>query len=193
MLLALAFPFDELRRVDTRAALDILLIAVLLYYILNLLRGTRAVQISVAVLLFLAAFYGARWARLEMVEWLLSRLVPYLAIALIVLFQPEIRRGLARLGSNPLWRRFSSQSPAGVQDDVVLAATHFSHHRIGALIVLERKRACAPTSKAASRSTRRSATTCCWPSSTRSRRCTTAPRSSRATAWLRRPASCRFR
>jgi len=139
MLLALAFPFDELRRVDTRAALDILLIAVLLYYILNLLRGTRAVQISVAVLLFLAAFYGARWARLEMVEWLLSRLVPYLAIALIVLFQPEIRRGLARLGSNPLWRRFSSQSPAGVQDDVVLAATHFSHHRIGALIVLERE------------------------------------------------------
>ena len=139
MLLALAFPFDELRRVDARAALDILLIAVLLYYILNLLRGTRAVQISVAVLLFLAAFYGARWARLEMVEWLLSRLVPYLAIALIVLFQPEIRRGLARLGSNPLWRRFSSQSPAGVQDDVVLAAMHFSHHRIGALIVLERE------------------------------------------------------
>ena len=137
MLLALAFPFDELRRVDARAAVDILLIAVLLYYVLNLLRGTRAVQISVAVLLFLAAFYGARWARLEMVEWLLGRLVPYLAIALIVLFQPEIRRGLARLGSNPLWQRFSSQSAAGVQDDVVLAATHFSHHRIGALIVLE--------------------------------------------------------
>jgi len=136
MLLALAFPFDELRRVDARAAVDILLIAVLLYYVLNLLRGTRAVQISVAVLLFLAALYGAR---LEMVEWLLSHLVPYLAIALIVLFQPEIRRALAHLGSNPLWQRFSSQRAAGVQDDVVLAAMHFSHHRIGALIVLERE------------------------------------------------------
>ena len=139
MKLALAFPFDALRRLDVRGVVDILLIALVLYYVLNLLRGTRAVQISVAILLFLVAFYGARWARLEMVEWLLSRLVPYLAIALIVLFQPEIRRGLARLGSNPFWQRFSSQSPAGVQDDVVLAATHFSHHRIGALIVLERE------------------------------------------------------
>jgi len=139
MLLALAFPIDELRRVDPRAALDILLIAVLLYYVLNLLRGTRAVQISVAVLLFLVALYGARWARLEMVEWLLNHLVPYLAIALIVLFQPEIRWGLARLGRNPLWQRFSAPSPAGVQDDVVLAAMHFSNHRIGTLIVIERE------------------------------------------------------
>ena len=138
MLLALAFPFDELRRVDTRAALDILLIAVLLYYILNLLRGTRAVQISVAVLLFLAAFYGARWARLEMVEWLLSRLVPYLAIALIVLFQPEIRRGLERIGR--AGTIFSPTGRATKQDTldtiraIVSAAARLSARQHGALI-----------------------------------------------------------
>jgi diadenylate cyclase len=139
MLLALAFPMDALRRLDARAAVDILLIAALLYWMLKLLKGTRAIQILVSVVVVLGAFYGARWARLEMVEWLLNTLLPYLAIALIVLFQPEIRRALARVGRNPLWQRFSAQNPSGAQDDVVLAATHFSHHRIGALIVLERE------------------------------------------------------
>jgi diadenylate cyclase len=139
MMLALAFPLDALRRLDTRAVVDILIIATLLYYVLNLLRGTRAVQIAVSVMLLLGTIYGARWARLEMVEWLLNAIVPYLAIALIVLFQPEIRRALARVGRNPFWQRFSAESPAGAQDDVVLAATHFSHQRIGALIVLERE------------------------------------------------------
>jgi diadenylate cyclase len=139
MMLALAFPLEALRRLDARAVVDILIVATLLYYVLNLLRGTRAVQIAVSVMLLLGAIYGARWARLEMVEWLLNAIVPYLAIALIVLFQPEIRRALARVGRNPFWQRFSAESPAGAQDDVVLAATHFSHHRIGTLIVIERE------------------------------------------------------
>ena len=138
MLFALAFPLEALRRVDARAAVDILIVAVLLYYILNLLKGTRAVQMVAALLLVVTAFYGARWARLEMVEWLLNTLLPYFVIALIVLFQPEIRRALARAGRNPLWGRLSGQDAAGVQDDVVMASTYFSQNRIGALIVLER-------------------------------------------------------
>jgi len=132
------FPLEVLRRVDARAAVDILIVAVLLYYILNLLKGTRAVQMVAALLLVVTAFYGARWARLEMVEWLLNTLLPYFVIALIVLFQPEIRRALARAGRNPLWGRLSGQDAAGVQDDVVMASTYFSQNRIGALIVLER-------------------------------------------------------
>lgn len=138
MLLALAFPLDALRRLDTRAVVDILIIAVILYYILNLLRGTRAVQMVVTLVLVVLAFYGARWARLEMVEWLLNTLLPYFVIALIVLFSPEIRRALARAGRNPLWSRLAGQNPTGAHDDVVLAAAHFSQNRIGALIALER-------------------------------------------------------
>lgn len=139
MMLAAAFPLDALRRLDARGVVDILLVAVLLYWVLNLLRGTRAAQILVAVVLLFMAFYGARWARLEMVEWLLNTILPYLAIALLILFQPEIRRGLARAGRNPFWQRFTAQNPMGAHDDVVLAAGHFAQHRIGALIVLERE------------------------------------------------------
>ncbi len=138
-MLAAALPWHSLAQPDARAVLDILLIAVLIYSLLTLLRGTRAVQMMVAVLLLVAFYWGARWARLEMVEWLLTTLLPYFAIALIILFQPEIRRALARMGHNISWTRFSSHHSADAQDDLVLAAGYFAQNRIGALIAIERE------------------------------------------------------
>lgn len=138
-MFAAALAWNPLEQLDARAGLEILLIAVVVYYLLNLLRGTRAVQMTVAILLLVLMFYGARWARLEMVEWLLTTLLPYFAIALIILFQPEIRRALARAGRNPLWGRLGAQNPNEAHDDVVMAASYFAQNRIGALIVLERE------------------------------------------------------
>lgn len=133
-----ALPWHALAQLNLRAAVDILIIAVIFYYILNLLKGTRAVQMAVAIILLVLFYYGARWARLAMIEWLLTTLLPYFAIALIILFQPEIRRALSRLGRTPLWQRFSPGYSSGAHDDLILAASHFSQNRIGALIVLER-------------------------------------------------------
>jgi diadenylate cyclase len=73
-----------------------------------------------------------------MVDWLLTTTLPYFAIALIVLFHPEIRRALARAGHAPLWTRFCSRSPADRHDDLVMASGYLSQNRIGALVVLER-------------------------------------------------------
>src|SRR5712692_5760798 len=112
-MLVTSLPWNALARLDARAALDILIIAVVLYYVLKLLRGTRAVQMLLAIFLLALFYQGARWARLEMVEWLLTTLLPYLAIALIVLFQPEIRRALARMGRRLFWVPFSAQNPTG--------------------------------------------------------------------------------
>ena len=137
-MVAAAVSWNQFARLDVRAVLDILIIAVLIYYLLKLLRGTRAVQMLVAILLLVVLYRAARWAQFEMVEWLLDTLLPYVAIALIVLFQPEIRRALDRLGRNFTFARFSSGSPASSFDDVVLAASYFSQNRIGALIAFER-------------------------------------------------------
>jgi diadenylate cyclase len=137
-MLAAFVPWNLVAPLDLRAALDVLIIAAILYYLLKLLRGTRAMQMLLAIVLIVLFYKGARWARLEMVEWLLTTLLPYFAIALIVLFQPEIRRALARMGHNPFWRRFSARDASGVLDDLALAAAHFSQNRIGALIALER-------------------------------------------------------
>jgi len=133
------FPWDELQRLDLRAVLDILLIAAVIYYFLSLTRGTRAAQMAVALGVIVGTYYAARWAQLEMVQWLLATLVPYLAIGLIILFQPEIRQALAGAGRNPFWRIFSGQNPTEAHDDVVLAVRYFSQKRIGTLIVLERE------------------------------------------------------
>ena len=129
---------NPLARLTLRAELDILIIAMLIYYILKLLRGTRAMQMLIAILLLIILYEGARKAQFEMVEWLLDTLLPYVAIALIVLFQPEIRRALDRFGRNLSLARFSSNSPASSFDDVVLAAGYFAQNRIGALIAFER-------------------------------------------------------
>ncbi len=125
-------------RLSVRATLDILIIAALIYYMLKLLRGTRAMQMLIAILLLIILYEGARRAHFEMVEWLLDTLLPYVAIALIVLFQPEIRRALDRVGRTLSLARFSSTSPGSAFDDVVLAAAYFAQNRIGALISFER-------------------------------------------------------
>lgn len=138
-LIAAAILPGPFARLNLRAAIDILLIAFLIYYLLKLLRGTRAMQMLVAVVLLMAFYEAARWAQFEMVEWLLDTLLPYVAIALIVLFQPEIRRALDRFGRNLTFSRFSSSTPVSSFDDVVLAAGYFSQNRIGALITFERE------------------------------------------------------
>ena len=122
-----------------RALIDILVVAAGVYYVLRLLRGAQAVQ-AAAVILFVVGFYEiARWAQLEMVEWLMTAMAPYAAIALIVLYQAEIRRTLARLGRSLTLGRFLGSSSRAVFDDVVLAAEYLSANRVGALIVFERE------------------------------------------------------
>ena len=134
-----ALPIAPLSHLGVRSALDILIIAILIYYLLKLLRGTRAVQMLVAIGLLMLFYRGARWARLEMVEWLLTTMLPYLAITLIILFQPEIRRALSRFGRNLSLMKFASRNPKDSHDDIVMAAEYFSQNRIGALMVVERQ------------------------------------------------------
>src|SRR5665213_2318313 len=143
-MLAFVLPVTPLSRLDLRGALDILIVATLSYYLLKLLRGTRAVQMLVAIALLVLFYWGARWARLEMVEWLLTTLLPYVAIALIILFQPEIRRALSRVCRNLSMISFASRNPKGTYDDIVMAAEYFSQNRIGALIVVKRTQGLRP-------------------------------------------------
>ena len=134
-----ALPINALARLDVRSALDILIIAILIYYLLKLLRGTRAVQMLVAIGLLMVFYRSARWARLEMVEWLLTTMLPYIAITMIILFQPEIRRALSRIGRNLSLMKFASHNTKAEHDDIVMAAEYFSQNRIGALLVVARQ------------------------------------------------------
>jgi diadenylate cyclase len=135
---AFALPWEWFSRLNAVAIFDILIVAVIIYYFLDLIQGTRAIQMLVGVGLVVLFYYASRWGRLETVQWLLTNVLPYFVFALIVVFQAEIRRALARIGQNPFWRRFSTQEPAESYDDVVMAASYLSQNRTGALLVIER-------------------------------------------------------
>jgi len=118
--------------------IDILLAAAIIYEILALIKGTRASLMLLGVLALALAFYVSRLGDLATVNWLISTLLPYAAFALIVVFAPEIRQALARLGRRVALSRRSA-SAAEAYDDIVLAANLFSQNQTGALIVIERE------------------------------------------------------
>ncbi|HSL84507.1 MAG TPA: diadenylate cyclase CdaA [Thermoanaerobaculia bacterium] len=121
-----------------RDVIDVLAVAIVVYNLLLLIRGTRAVQMLLGILLVGAVYYVARVAELPTLRRILESLLIFLPFAIIVLFQHEIRRALASFGRNPLWGFSRSEQVASAFNEIVLAATTLSSRRIGALIVVER-------------------------------------------------------
>jgi diadenylate cyclase len=119
--------------------LDILIVALIIYQLLQFIRGTHAVQIAVGTLLLVAFYWISQLMNLEAVNWLLRNFLPYVIFGLIVIFQAEIRKGLAHLGKTPLLGAFSRERPEEVVDEIVLAATTLASQRIGAIVVMERE------------------------------------------------------
>jgi diadenylate cyclase len=119
---------------------DILVVWLLIYEVLKLIRGTRAVQMAFGATLFVALFYGSQWWHLETVNWLVRNLVGYIVFAVIVLFQSDIRRALAHFGRAPFFRWFAKTEAAQESiEELVVAANLLSSQRTGAIIALERQ------------------------------------------------------
>jgi diadenylate cyclase len=117
---------------------DILVVAALIYQCLMVVRGTRAGHILGGILVMVLLYGVALWANLEALRSLLSFIVPYLGIAIIVLFQSEIRRTLARIGRKRwfgLARGYRAPESAG---EILFALEQLAEEKIGALIVIER-------------------------------------------------------
>ena len=124
-----------------RDAVDILVVAVVAYRVLVTFKGTRAVQMLTGVTLLAGATVVARRLELYSTSWILGNLWSFWVIALIVLFQPELRRSLAEVGRGPLLQRVLGPARAQrthVLDMVLKAAESLAARRIGALIVFER-------------------------------------------------------
>ena len=120
--------------------LDIIAVSFIIYETLKLIRGTRAVQMAIGAGVFVALFYSSRWSRLGTVNWLVRNLAGYVVIAVIVLFQSDIRRALAHLGRAPFFRYLAkAESEEESIEELVVAAGMLSAQRIGAIIVIERQ------------------------------------------------------
>src|SRR5580704_891924 len=117
------------------AVIDILAVAFVIYQLLEIVRGTRAAHILVGILAVVITYEIALRTGLEALRSLLASLAPYTAIAIIVLFQSEIRRTLARLGRKRLFGGYRSPESTA---EILLALGSLSRESTGALIVLER-------------------------------------------------------
>ena len=119
--------------------LEIVILATLIYTLFRFLKGTRGSSIFTGLLVLLGALYAiTSIVSLDVLNWLLSRLTLYLSLALIIIFQPEIRRALARLGRQP-WRKNSLNTQKSLVTPITQAVKTLSDQKIGALIAIERE------------------------------------------------------
>src|SRR5262245_37627972 len=87
-----------LRQLDTAAVLDIALVAVVIYYLLALAKGTRAMQLLKGLFFLLVIMKGAQWLGMDTLQWIISQVLFASAVVVVILFQPELRAALNQLG-----------------------------------------------------------------------------------------------
>lgn len=129
---------DLIQMVTWRDVLDIALVALVFYYLLLLIRGTRAVQMIMGIIFIAVAYYVAGVAKMLTLQEILANFLLVLPFAIIVLFQQEIRHALASFGRNPLWGLGAHRKVESTIKEIVLAATSLSDRKIGALVVIQR-------------------------------------------------------
>lgn len=141
MLLLLPYSEYLVRLGEPRNIADIALVFLLVYAVLKLVRGTRAAPMAAALAAFAILYWLAVKEDLATLEFVLSNGLLYIGVAIIVLFQPEIRQALISFGNRfrmPFGQRHLGQFGEGAYDEVILAATTLASTKTGALIVIER-------------------------------------------------------
>lgn len=121
---------------------DILLVAILLYKLYILIKDTRAVALLKGLIVLLVANLISKWLGLNVINWLLQKTMTVVLVALPIVFQPELRRGLEQLGHSKLFGKriiLSEAQTDSLLAEVVTAVASMSKSKIGALIVFERK------------------------------------------------------
>ncbi|MFL6543442.1 MAG: TIGR00159 family protein, partial [Chthoniobacterales bacterium] len=127
----------EIWLANWRSAIEIVLMAVGIYYGYLYFRGTRGAKVLTGLaIVFLTLILISTLLRLEVIGFLIRSFSVFLAVALVVIFQPELRRGLAELGGHPIFSLTSEKRET--VHDIVEAVTQLANKQFGALIAIER-------------------------------------------------------
>src|SRR5438874_10557336 len=142
-MLLLLIPAREYiaRLAEPRSLADVVLVFFVVYAVLKLLRGTRAAPMAAGIGVFAFLYWLAVYEGLTTLEFVLRGALLYIGVAIIVLFQTEIRQALIKFGNRfrvPFTRRHRGQFGQSIYDEIVLAATTLASTKTGALIVIER-------------------------------------------------------
>jgi diadenylate cyclase len=118
--------------------LDILIVSMIVYRLLLFIKGTKAAQMLIGLGLLLGASLLSRYLELYTLDWLIQSFWSQAVIALIIVFQPEIRRALAQMGEAQFLQTFTSAEELKSLEEIVRAAVALANRKIGALMVIER-------------------------------------------------------
>ncbi len=127
---------SSLRLIDL---LDVGLVAFIVYRVLLLIKGTRAMQMLTGLGILGIGFFLSSTLELFTTHWVLSYFFDYLILIVIVLFQDDLKRALTHVGKNPFFSSASAEEERELVDEIARAAVRLARERIGALIVLERE------------------------------------------------------
>lgn len=127
--------FGQLRFTDV---LDIAVLWFLVYRVLLLMRGTRGFQSLIGLLVLVGIYVLSGRLELYAIHWMLEKFFVYIVLAVIILFQSDIKRGLASTGGR-LFPTFTSRPDQGAMEELVRASFQMASRRIGALIAIERE------------------------------------------------------
>jgi len=119
--------------------LDILLVAFIIYRIILLIKGTRAVQMLVGLAVLLIIYVASQVGGLYTLNWILNNFLSSIILVIVVIFQHDIRRALIHVGRNPFFADLSFREGTQVIDELCRGCAVISQNRLGALIVIERE------------------------------------------------------
>lgn len=133
---------DLLTSIGVADIIDIAIVSYVIYKLILLVRGTRAVQLLKGILVVVITWLLSIWFNLDTLRWMMNQMITVGVLAVIVIFQPELRRALEQLGRGKLFIRSSAEEDQEIHyriGEVMKAVNHLSQRKIGALIVFERE------------------------------------------------------
>jgi diadenylate cyclase len=129
---------ELLRQLRWQDLLDIVIVSIILYKVLLIIKGTKTAQMLAGLGILLIASFFSRYLQLYTIDWIIQSFWAQVVIALIVLFQPEIRRALAQMGESSFLQGFTFAEELRSLEEIVRASIALANRKIGALIVIER-------------------------------------------------------
>lgn len=129
---------ELLRHLRWQDLVDIILMSLIFYRLLLIIKGTKAVQMLIGLGVLLFASLLSRYLELYTVDWLIQSFWAQIVIAIIILFQPEIRRALAQMGETQFLQTLTSAEELKSLEEIIRATVSLANRKIGALIVIER-------------------------------------------------------
>ncbi len=130
------FGFLEIRTIDI---IDIIIVAFLFYQFFKFIKGTKATQILFGLILFFIISFFARWFNLRALTWIMNSILAVWVVAFVILFQPEIRNALARIGRQRPLKFFLKVEELPIIEEITNAVKKLSEQKCGALIVIQKE------------------------------------------------------